>query len=196
MKRWLCSFFLAVGVVFLLWIPHRSVRPHLHPQATANRSVLSQNEFVSTRRALQAASPTFPRSRVGPVEFFAPAFGFLITDIADDDALPWLDYRGPPGPNACNQGLVTGCKAARQVGSLTGSTFQRNSGPRRANLKHGVLQHALARRLSQHLHYILSGVSIPSTCRALMSWRSTSSVRPSRNARFCSSASDRMWCLW
>ena len=144
MKRWLCSFFLAVGVVFLLWIPHRSVRPHLHPQATANRSVLSQNEFVSTRRALQAASPTFPRSRVGPVEFFAPAFGFLITDIADDDALPWLDYRGPPGPNACNQGLVTGCKAARQVGSLTGSTFQRNSGPRRANLKHGVLQHALA----------------------------------------------------
>ena len=146
MKRWLCSFFLAVGVVFLLWIPHRSVRPHLHPQATANRSVLSQNEFVSTRRALQAASPTFPRSRVGPVEFFAPAFGFLITDIADDDALPWLDYRGPPGPNACNQGLVTGCKAARQVGSLTGSTFQRNSGPRRANLKHGVLQHALARK--------------------------------------------------
>ena len=152
MKRWLCSFFLAVGVVFLLWIPHRSVRPHLHPQATANRSVLSQNEFVSTRRALQAASPTFPRSRVGPVEFFAPAFGFLITDIADDDALPWLDYRGPPGPNACNQGLVTGCKAARQVGSLTGSTFQRNSGPRRANLKHGVLQHALASRIRTQPH--------------------------------------------
>ena len=30
-----------------------------------------------------------------------------MTDIADDDALPWLDYRGPPGPSACNQGLVT-----------------------------------------------------------------------------------------
>jgi hypothetical protein len=104
MKRWLCSLFLALGVIFLLWIPQRCVRPHLHPHAAGDRLVLSQNEFVFTWcRALPAANP----DRAGPSEFFATEFGFLIADIADDDGPPWLDYRGPPGPNACSQGLVT-----------------------------------------------------------------------------------------
>ena len=37
MKRWLCWLLLAVGVVFLLWIPHRPVSPHLHRQAVGDR---------------------------------------------------------------------------------------------------------------------------------------------------------------
>ena len=43
--------------------------------------------------------------------------------------------------------------------------------------------------------YIFSGASIPSKSRARTSCASTSSVNCNRNARFCSSASDRMWCL-
>ena len=136
MKRGLCALFLAVGVLFLLWIPHFSVRPHLHPRAAGGRSVLSQNEFVSTRcRALRAANPAFPCSRAGPSEFFATEFGFWITDIADEDGPAWLDDRGPPGPNTCSQGSLTSCKAASQVGSLRGSTFQRNSGPPEGKFK-------------------------------------------------------------
>jgi hypothetical protein len=126
MKRWLCWLFLAVGVVFLLWIPHRPVSPPSYPPAAGDQSVLSQNEFVFTWcRVLRAASPTFPRNRAGPLEFFATHSAFLITD---NNGPPWLDHRGPPGPNARSQDLVTSCKAAGQAGSPTGGTFKQNSG--------------------------------------------------------------------
>ena len=123
MKRWLCALLLAVGVVFVLWIPHRSVLLHLHPQ---DRSVLGQHEFVSTWcRALRAASPAFAQSRAGPWEFFATELGLFIMAITDDDGPPWRGYRGPPGTNiSVRQDLVTSCKAAGQAGNLTGSTFQ------------------------------------------------------------------------
>jgi len=114
MKRWLGWLFLAVGVVFLLWIPHRPVSPPPCPPAAGDHSVLGQNEFVSTWcRALRAASPAFPQNRAGPLEFFATHSGFLITD---DNGPPWLDRRGPPGPNACSQDLVTSCEAAGKDG--------------------------------------------------------------------------------
>ena len=129
MKRWLCRFFLAVGVVLLLWILHHQVSSYLHP-AAQDPSVLTQNQFTSRWcRALRAASPAFPRNRAGgPLESFARHSAFLITD---DVGPPWLDHRGPPGPNACSQGLVTkSCRATGQAGGQKGvpSTFQRNSG--------------------------------------------------------------------
>ena len=47
MKRWLCLLFLAVGVVFLLWIPHRPVSPVcIALQLGIDRSS-DQSEFVS-----------------------------------------------------------------------------------------------------------------------------------------------------
>jgi hypothetical protein len=119
MKQWLCWFFLMVGVVLLLWIPHRRVSPHLRPQAVGDQSVLNHNEFAFTRcRVLRTVSPAFLRNRTGPLEFFATTFGFLIADTADDHDPPWLDYRGPPGPNRCSQRLLISCNAASQVGSL------------------------------------------------------------------------------
>ena len=119
MKRWLCWLLLAVGVVFLLGISHRPVRPHLPPQDRQDRSVLSQNEFVSMAcRALRVANAAFARSRISPLEFFATKkFGWLIAGNTGEDGPPWLDYRGPPGPNACHRGLVTSCKASGQAGS-------------------------------------------------------------------------------
>ena len=123
MKRWLCWLLLAVGVVFLLGIPLRS---HLPPQDRQDGSVLSQNEFVSMGcRALRAASAAFAPCRANPLEFFATReFGWLIAGITDEDGPPWLDYRGPPGPNACHRGLVKGCKASGQAGSLRGEHFR------------------------------------------------------------------------
>ena len=44
-------------------------------------------------------------------------------------------------------------------------------------------------------HYIFSGAVIPSSDSARTNCASTNSVSRSRKARFCSSASDRMWCL-
>jgi hypothetical protein len=127
MKRWLCSFLLAVGIAFLLWIPHRAVNAHLRPQGAGDRSVLRQSALVFTGcRALRAPSPVFFRNRAGPLEFLATQFGFL---IGDDVGPPWWDYRGPPGPNGCRPALVTDCKAAGQGGSLRGRTFRGNSGP-------------------------------------------------------------------
>jgi hypothetical protein len=115
MKRWLCSLWLAVGVMFLLWMPHRCVRPQLHPQ---DQSVLSQKEFVSTwSRALRATSPAFIQSRVGPLEFFATKFGLSVVAITRDDGPPWLDSRGPPGPETRNQdsaASLQGCWPSRQ----------------------------------------------------------------------------------
>jgi len=126
MKRWLCWLFLAIGVVMLLWMPHRPVSPHLHRQTDGDRSVLSQSEFVSTWcRALRVASPACTRNRAGPLEFFATRSAFL---IADDDGPPWLYYRGPPGPHAGSQDFVTSCKTAGQVSSPRWRTFQQNSG--------------------------------------------------------------------
>ena len=124
MKRWRCWLFFAVGVVFLLWIALRPVSPCLHPPVAGDRSVVSQNEFVSTWcRALRVASPAYPRNRAGPRESFAthPVF------ITDEDGPPWLDYRGPPGPNGCSQDLVTSSKAAGQAGSLGRNLFRQNS---------------------------------------------------------------------
>ena len=143
MKRWLCSLLLAVGVVFVLWIPHRSVLLHLHPQ---DRSVLGRHEFVSTWcRALRAAIPAFAQSRASPLEFFASEFGRLNLAITDDDGPPWLGYRGPPGTNiSVRQDLVTSCKAAGQAGSLTGSTFQPKFRASRANSKLGVFATAFS----------------------------------------------------
>ena len=146
MKRWLCSLLLPVGVICLMWIAHRSVRPHLHLQTTGHRSALRQNEFVSTWcRAVQAASPAFPEIRAGPSEFFVTKFGFVITDIAEHEGPPWLDDRGPPGPNApSHQDLVTSCEAAGQANSLKKDTCQRNSATIEGKFKASVLQHALA----------------------------------------------------
>jgi hypothetical protein len=125
MKQWLCWFFLAVGVVMLLWILHRPVSSHLHRQSAGDQSVLSQSEFVSTWCvALRTASSSFPRNRAGPLEFFLTRSAFLITD---DGGPPWLNYRGLPGPNvSSHQDLVTGCKAASQAGSPKWRTFQQN----------------------------------------------------------------------
>lgn len=95
MKRWLCSLLLAVGVIFLLRIPHHSVHPHLHLQATGDRSALCQNEFVSTWcRAVQAANPASPLGRASPSELFATKFGFVITDIAEDGVHPGWTIEG------------------------------------------------------------------------------------------------------
>ena len=43
--------------------------------------------------------------------------------------------------------------------------------------------------------YIFSGASIPIKSNARTSRASTNSVNPNKNARFCSSASDNIWCL-
>ena len=110
----------------LLWILHRPVSSHRHRQSVRDQSVLSQSEFISIGcRALRTASSSFPRNRAGPLEFFVTRSAFLITD---DDGPPWLEYRGPPGPNVrSHQDLVTGCKAASQAGSPRWRTFQQNS---------------------------------------------------------------------
>jgi hypothetical protein len=126
MKRWLCCVFLVVGVVFFLWSPHRPVSPPSYP---LNQTVPSHNEFVSTWcPALRAASPAFLRNRAGPLEFFAIQFGFLIADIMNDGP-PWLDNRGPPSPHRCSHPLVTGCQAAGQAGSQSGTPPRRNFRP-------------------------------------------------------------------
>jgi hypothetical protein len=118
MKRWLCSLWLAVGVMFLLWMPHRCVRPQLHPQ---DQSVLSQKEFVSTWiRALRATNPAFIQSRAGPLEFFATEFGLSVVAITSDDGPPWLDSRGPPALRCAIKTRSLVCKAAGQAGSQTG----------------------------------------------------------------------------
>lgn len=93
MKRWLCRFFLVVGIVSLLWIPHRPANPYLHP-AAEHRSVLSQNQFIFRWCRARAASPVFPRTRSGPLESFATHSAFLITDHVGP---PWWDCRWPPG---------------------------------------------------------------------------------------------------
>jgi hypothetical protein len=131
MKRWLCSLLLAAGVAFLLWIPHRAVTAHL-PRAKGNRSVLSRSALVSSGcQALRTASPVFLGNRAGPLEIFATQYGSLVAD----DGPPWLDHRGPPGPNACSQALPTNCKAPGPAGSLRGSTFRGNSGPPEGEFK-------------------------------------------------------------
>ena len=45
------------------------------------------------------------------------------------------------------------------------------------------------------LLHIFSGASIPKSPNANTNCCSTNSVNPSRNARFSSSASDKIWCL-
>jgi hypothetical protein len=131
MKRWLCSLLLAAGVAFLLWIPHRPVTAHLHPQIRRDRSVLSRSALVSSEyRALRTVSPALLGNRVVP-EIFATQYESLIAD----DGPPWLDHRGPPGPNACRQVLFTNCKAAGPAGSLKVQIFRGNSGPPEGEFK-------------------------------------------------------------
>jgi hypothetical protein len=134
MKRWLGWFLLAVGIGFLLWIPHRPVS--VPPCAGA--ALRTQNEFVSNWcRALRDAVLALAWSRAGPRNLFATAFTLLIRNITDEDGPPWLDYRGPPGPNACSHRLVTVCKAAGQAGSQRGEDFPQNSGLPECKFKNG-----------------------------------------------------------
>ena len=125
MKRWLCGVLLVVGVLFLLWNLHRPLSPPPYP---LKQSVLSHNEFVLTWcPVLRAASPSFRQNRRGSLEFFAIQFAFLIADISNEGP-PWLDYRGPPGPHA--HPLVTGCQAAGQAGSQSGTLAPKKFPPR------------------------------------------------------------------
>lgn len=133
MKRWLDWFLLAVAAVFL-WISHRLVR--VPPGAAA--AVRTQNEFVSNVwRALRGAGLVLGRSRAGPRNLFAPAFAWASWNITDEGGPPWLDYRGPPGPNACSNLLVAACKSAGQAGagSQKGEDFPRNSELPECNFK-------------------------------------------------------------
>lgn len=134
MKRWLGWFLLAVGIGFLVWTPHRSVS--VPPCAEA--VLCTPNEFVSNGcRALRASGLALVRSRAGPRNLFATPFTLLTRNITDEDSPPWLDYRGPPAPNACSHRLVTICKAAGQAGSQRGEDFPRNSGLLECKFKTG-----------------------------------------------------------
>ncbi len=94
MKRWLCWFFLWVGVLSLLLIPGHQASLNQHPHAR-DRSVVRSGEFVSTLfGVLIATSPALTRSRADPSESSETRFALL---TADDVSPPWLDYRGPPG---------------------------------------------------------------------------------------------------
>ena len=94
MKRWLCLFFLCVGIVSLLLIPGHQASLNQHPHAR-DRSVVRSGEFVSTLfGVLIATSPALTRSRADPSESSETRFALL---TADDVSPPWLDYRGPPG---------------------------------------------------------------------------------------------------
>lgn len=94
MKRWLCLFFLWVGIVSLLLITGHQASLNQHPHAL-DRSVVRSGEFVSNLfGVLIATSPALTRSRAGPSESSATRFALL---TADDVSSPWLDYRGPPG---------------------------------------------------------------------------------------------------
>lgn len=132
MKRWLGSLLLAAVVAFLLWIPHRAFAAHLHTQAKRDRSVRTRSALVSSgHRALRAASPVFRVNRADPLDIFATQYGSLLAE----DGPRWPDHRGPPGPNACRQALVTNCKAAGPAGSLRGLTFREIPGRRRGEFK-------------------------------------------------------------
>jgi hypothetical protein len=94
MKRWLGWFLLAVGIGFLLWIPHRPVS--VSPCAGA--VLHTPNELVSNWcRALRDAGLALAQSRAGSRNLFATALTLLTRNITDEDGPPWLDYRGPPG---------------------------------------------------------------------------------------------------
>lgn len=124
MKRWLGWFLLAVGIGFLLWIPHRpaSVPP------CAGVVVRTHNDFLSNWcRAWRNAGLALARSRAGPRSLFTTAFARATRNITDEGGPPWLDYRGPPGANACGRRLVMACKAAGQAGSQKAEDFPRNS---------------------------------------------------------------------
>jgi len=111
MKRWLCLFFLCVGIVSLLLIPGHQASLNQHPHAR-DRSVVRSGEFVSTLfGVLIATSPALTRSRADPSESSETRFALL---TADDASPPWLDYRGPPG--VCGRPWVS-CRGAGQAGS-------------------------------------------------------------------------------
>lgn len=134
MKRWLGWFLLAVGIGFLLWIPHRpiSVLP------CAGAVLRTPSEFVSHgRRALPDTGLALARARAAPRNLFATPFTLLTRNITDEDGPPWLDYRGPPDPIACSHRLVTVCKAADQAGSQRGETLPEIQDARSANSSWG-----------------------------------------------------------
>src|SRR6266446_699759 len=86
-------------------------------------------------------------------------------------------------------------------------SFRRVVIPFESDRRMAGIQRLLIEIASQGLHlgswgaamlrlYIFSGASIPVSDSARTNCASTNSVKPSKNARFCSSASDKIWCLW
>jgi len=134
MKRGLCALFLAVGVLFLFSsfcgsriIPFAHIS--IHEQLGIDRYSVRTNSFPP---GAELCGPRILHSlgvALAHRNFSRPSLDF------GSDGPPWLDDRGPPGPNACSQGSLTSCKAAGQVGSLRGNTFQRNSGPPEGKFK-------------------------------------------------------------
>jgi len=113
MKRWLCLFFLCVGIVSLLLIPGHQASLNQHPHAL-DRSVVRSGEFVSNLfGVLIATSPALTRSRAGPSESSTTRFALL---TADDASPPWLDYRGPPG--VCGRPWVS-CRALARPAAVS-----------------------------------------------------------------------------
>jgi len=116
MKRGWAWLWTWVGVLSLLWILHPFLCLHHHRPVAEDQAVLGPSEFIfASRTAGPGASGPLAWSRAGPRESFVLHWEFLITH---DVGPLWLDHRGSPGPPGNRQLLVTGCKAAGQLGSV------------------------------------------------------------------------------
>jgi len=116
MKRGWAWLWTWVGVLSLLWILHPFLCLHHHRPVAEDQAVLGPSEFIfASRTAVPGASGPPAWSRAGPRESFVLHWEFLITH---DVGPLWLDHRGSPGPPGYRQLLVTGCKAAGQLGSV------------------------------------------------------------------------------
>ena len=168
MKRSWVGVLAAIAVLCLLW--SLTVKARMNPGSSFEKHWVArprESHSPSSGQSLRVLSGGFIRSAAGLQEFFFTPDVLWRAENLDPISSPWLESHGPPGRYR-DPGRP--CRAVSRDGSphrdgklRLRSEFSDGPCP---NLKHGVLQHALASHTPSATGIFSSSKRVPGSTRA------------------------------
>jgi len=142
-----------IAVVCLLW--NLVLQASMNPASSFEKHSVwpKESRSPSSCQSMRVLRGGWIHSRAGPQEFlFTPDVSLRAEDL-DPAGPPWLESRGPPGIYR-DLGRPIGLAVAKVATAAFIERSNYASAPNfpavgRPNLKHGVLQHALARQVAR-----------------------------------------------
>ena len=157
-----------IAVVCLLW--NLVLQASMNPASSFEKHSVwpKESRSPSSCQSMRVLRGGWIHSRAGPQEFlFTPDVSLRAEDL-DPAGPPWLESRGPPGIYR-DLGRPIGLAVAKVATAAFIERSNYASAPNfpavgRPNLKHGVLQHALARqKTSKYISSVNNSLIMPAS---------------------------------